>query len=269
MSTQMIHALEENGAALLLAMGRAGGGEERNTGGIAWTVGGSPLDYHNAVVRAELTEATVDQEINAFQAALTQKNVPGSWHLGPTMRPATSGERLLAHGFTNDGDDLGMGLELRSYSARISMPAELNIKPVSTLQQLANYADILAQGFGEGEREARWVQEIFAGIGLETATSWQHLVGYAGQEPVTTVTLFYTGDTVGLYFIATAPAWRQRGLGAAITAGALEAARERGAQRAVLFASSMGHSVYRRVGFADLAPIGIYTWRPPAFPSSV
>jgi GNAT superfamily N-acetyltransferase len=260
----MIHALEENGAEFLLAMGRAGGGEERNADFIAWTVGGSPLDNHNAVVRAELTEATVDEEINAFQAALTQKNVPGSWHLGPTMRPVTLGERLLAHGFTNDGDDLGMGLELRSYSARVAMPVELNIEPVSTLQQLRDYADVLAQGFGEGEREARWVQSLFAVIGLKAGTSWQHLVGYVGHEPVTTTTLFYTGDTAGLYFIATAPAWRQRGLGAAITAGALDAARERGAQRAVLFASSMGHSVYRRVGFADLAPIGIYTWRPPA-----
>ena len=81
---------------------------------------------------------------------------------------------------------------------------------------------------------------------------------------VATATLFFTGETVGLYFIATAPAWRRLGLGAAMTTAALEEAREREAIGAVLCAASMGYSTYRRVGFFDLANIGLYTWRPPA-----
>jgi len=56
MHTEMIHALEENGAEFLMEMGRAGGGDERNHDGVQWIVGGSPLDYHNAVVRADLTD---------------------------------------------------------------------------------------------------------------------------------------------------------------------------------------------------------------------
>ncbi len=262
MHTEMIHALEENSAEFLLEMGRTGGGEERNYDGIQWTVGGSPLDYHNAVVRAMLTGETCVQEIKAFQAALTQKEVPGSWHLGPSMRPSTLDEALLAHGFTHDGDDLGMGLDLRLPLADIATPRNFQIVPVRTSVQLNDYGDVLAQGFGEGEREARWVQEIFAQIGLDEKNAWQHLVGYVHHIPVATATLFFTGETVGLYFISIAPAWRRRGLGAAITASALEAAREREALWAVLCASSMGYPVYRRAGFSDLASIGIYTWRP-------
>jgi len=34
--------------------------------------------------------------------------VPGSWHVGPSMRPMDIGERLLAHGFSYGGDDIGM-----------------------------------------------------------------------------------------------------------------------------------------------------------------
>lgn len=268
MHTEMIEALEENGAEFLLEMGRAGGGEERHEPGIRWIVGGSPLDYHNAVVRAALTESTCDVEIAAFQENLVQKNVPGSWHLGPNMRPSNLGERLLAHGFTYDGDDLGMGLDLRLPSLKIVIPPRLKIVPVSTLWHLDDYAGVLAQGFGEGEREARWVQEVFARIGLDENSGWQHLVGYVENLPVATATLFYTGDTVGLYFIATAPAWRQKGIGAAITEAALQCGREQGAQWAVLCASSMGYGVYRRVGFSDLASIGIYTWRPPALVSA-
>ena len=46
----LIRAIEENTAAFLLALGRAGGGEERDDSEITWTIGGSPLSYHNAVV---------------------------------------------------------------------------------------------------------------------------------------------------------------------------------------------------------------------------
>lgn len=268
MLDEMIAALEENGAEFLLEMGRAGGGEERNHDGIHWIAGGSPLDYHNAVVRASLREERCDEEIAAFQASLTRYNVAGSWHLGPSMRPTFLGERLLAHGFSNDGDDLGMGLDLRLPLVEITTPRQFTIVPVRTYQQLNDFADVLAQGFGEGEREARWVQETFAHIGLDEEINcqpnrWQHLVGYVDHMAVATATLFFTGATVGLYFISTALQWRRRGLGAAITAAALEAARARDAQWAVLCASAMGYSTYRRVGFSDLANIGIYTWRPP------
>jgi GNAT superfamily N-acetyltransferase len=170
---------------------------------------------------------------------------------------------LLTHGFRYDGDDIGMGLDLRLPLNEEAIPRQFTVFPVRTLDHLRDYASVLAQSFGEGEREARWVQEIFTRLGLDEANVWQHLVGYVERLPVATATLFFTGETVGLYFVATAPAWRRRGLGAAITAAALEMARQREAHWAVLFASSMGYSVYRRVGFSDLANVGIYTWQPP------
>jgi ribosomal protein S18 acetylase RimI-like enzyme len=268
MHTEMIHALEENGAEFLLEMGRAGGGEEHNHDGVQWIVGGSPLDYHNAVVRASLTDDSCDQEIMAFQAALAGKSVAGSWHLGPSMQPATLAERLLAQGFFHDGDEVGMGLDLRLPPLEIAIPRHFHIVPVRAEHQLEDYASVLAQDFGEGEREARWVQEIFGLIGLHEESAWQHLVGYVEKVAVATATLLITGQTVGLYFIATAPAWRRRGLGGAITAAALEVAREREAEYAVLSASTMGYPVYRRVGFFDLANIGIYTWQPLAVAGS-
>jgi len=263
MQIEMIHALEENGAEFLLEMGRTGGGEERNHDGVQWIVGGSPLDYHNAVVRASLTDERCDQEIMAFQAALAGKGVAGSWHLGPSMCPAGLAEQLLAQGFCYAGDDVGMGLDLRLSLLEVTTPRHFHVVPVRTEYQLEDYASVLAQGFGEGEREALWVKEIFSLIGLDEECAWQHLVGYVEKVAVATATLFMPAETAGLYFIATAPAWRRRGLGRAITAAALEAAREREAEYAVLCASTLGYPVYRRVGFFDLANIGIYTWGPP------
>lgn len=73
------------------------------------------------------------------------------------MRPASLSEQLLAHGFTNEGDDVGMGLDLRLSIHEVAVPRQFTIVPVHKPNQLNNYADVLAQGCGEGEVEARWV----------------------------------------------------------------------------------------------------------------
>jgi len=59
----MVHAIEENTIESLLALGRAGGGEERDDPRIHWIIGGSPLAYHNGVVRANLSAADPDEAI--------------------------------------------------------------------------------------------------------------------------------------------------------------------------------------------------------------
>jgi hypothetical protein len=53
----LVHAIEANTIEFLLALGRAAGAEERNEPQIQWVIGGSPIDYHNCVVRADLSPA--------------------------------------------------------------------------------------------------------------------------------------------------------------------------------------------------------------------
>lgn len=114
----LIHAIEENEIAFLFALGRLGGGEERNVPGIHWVIGGAPISYHNCVVRAALTAETVDEAIIASKERLREHNVAGSWHVGPSMHPADLGERLLAHGFTYGGGEQGMGADLLGLPGR-------------------------------------------------------------------------------------------------------------------------------------------------------
>ena len=83
-------AVEENGAEFLLALGRAAGAEERDDGHVQWVIGNCPIDYHNAVVRADLSPAEADGEILASREKMRELGVPGSWHVGPAMRPLTS-----------------------------------------------------------------------------------------------------------------------------------------------------------------------------------
>ena len=62
-----------------------------------------------------------------------------------------------------------------------------------------------------------------------------------------------SGDTAGIYLVATANAARRRGLASELMRGLLREARARGRAAAVLQATPLGHGVYRRLGFRDVS----------------
>ena len=57
MTEDVAALIESNVAEFLLAMGKTGGGTERADEEVTWTVGGSPIAYHNAVVRCDASES--------------------------------------------------------------------------------------------------------------------------------------------------------------------------------------------------------------------
>jgi hypothetical protein len=167
-------AVEANEAEFLLALGKAGGGEERDDEHVQWTIGGSPIGYHNAVVRASVDASHVNEIIVASQALMRTHGVPGSWHVGPSMGPDDLGSRLLARGFEG-GLEPGMAAELDAMPS-VDMPAGLEIARLRSDGELDEYGSVLAGGFGEGPPEAAWVCEMYRRIGLDDDT-WRHFVG--------------------------------------------------------------------------------------------
>jgi hypothetical protein len=251
-------AIEENGAEFLMAMGDAGGGEERDDA-VRWTIGGSPIDYHNAVVAARLDPPTADAAIAASIARMRARKVPGSWHLGPGMTPSDLGQRLVDHGFHYAGDDIGMAADLSELQPS-TMPAGFAISRVRTPEELSVWVATLGKGFGEGPAEAEWVGEIYARLGLENP-AWRHYLGRLDGVPVATATLFLGAGVAGIYFVFTLPEARGGGIGGAMTLAPLVEARALGHRIGVLGASTMGEPVYRRLGFREYCRIGLFEWR--------
>jgi GNAT superfamily N-acetyltransferase len=250
-------AIEENVAEFLLALGRAGGGEERDERGagrrIQWTAGGSPIAYHNAVVRAELGDEEADREIEGFIGRLRALGVAGSWHVGPSMRPGDLCRRLEAHGFggCEEAAEPAMAASLERLPEAVA-PAGFVVERVRGAEQLAGFRGVLASGFGEGEPEANWVCETYARIGLGDETNWRHYLGSIDGEAVSTASVFHAAEVAGIYFVCTRPERRRLGLGAATTLAAMRGARDEGYRQAVLTSSAMGYRVYEQLGFREL-----------------
>jgi GNAT superfamily N-acetyltransferase len=257
----MDRAIEENGAEFLIALGRAAGAEVRDDGRVRWAIGNSPIDYHNCVVHADLTPEEADAEIEASLQLMRAHGVPGSWHVGPSMRPPDLGERLVDHGFEYGGDDIGMAVELTALPEEVPVPEGFVVEQVRDEAGLAAWVETLGSGFGEGPVEAEWVGEVYRRLGFGAEGPYRHYLGRLDGEPVATSTLFLGAGVAGIYFVCTVGHARRRGIGAAVTLAALREARDLGSRTGVLGSSEMGYPVYRGLGFEEYCRIGLYELR--------
>jgi hypothetical protein len=111
---------------------------------------------------------------------------------------------------------------------------------------------VAAAGFGAPE-------ELFRELltpGLLSAPGVRCYVGEAGGQPVTTGIGVTIGSSVGVLNIATVPACRGRGYGAAITARVVSDGLAAGASWSWLQSSPAGYGVYERLGFQT-----VESWR--------
>lgn len=255
----LVRDIENNTADLLMEMGRAGGGEQREESGLRWTIGGSPIDYHNCVVEADLAPTEVDEVIAASIRRMRARGVPGTWHVGPSMRPTDLAERLLRAGLTFGGSEPGMAADLHALNDDLPVPGGLRIERVRDESGLAAWSQTLAQGFGEGEREATWVAATYRVLGYHSDDGpWWHYLARLNGEPVGTSTVFLGAGVAGVYFVSTAPQTRGRGIGAATTLAGLIDARRAGYRIGILTSSTMGRPVYARLGFREYCTIDLY-----------
>ena len=82
-----------------------------------------------------------------------------------------------------------------------------------------------------------------------------HLFAAVDRDGVVRATsgLVALGSEGRVFFVNTVPGWRGRGIGQAMTAAAVHAALEHGAERVCLDATGAGLGIYRRLGFETVS----------------
>jgi GNAT superfamily N-acetyltransferase len=153
------------------------------------------------------------------------------------------------------------GLDDLRYDLLDRTPPDFTIARVADEVGLARFERAFAEGLEVPAWAARaWVDATLAlGIGR---TPWTMYVGLLDGEPVASNMLFNGAGVASVYGVATVPAARRRGIGAAITLIAYQEARALGYRHGVLFATDLGAPVYRRIGFRDADfRMGRYLWR--------
>jgi GNAT superfamily N-acetyltransferase len=128
-------------------------------------------------------------------------------------------------------------------------PAErqdLVVREVRSDGDLARYQETAFAGFGFPAESGR----LFLTDRLLAMPNVRLYLGFLGDRAVCTSALCATGPVAGIYWVATLPDCRGRGLGEAVTWAAVRGGIRLGCRFASLQASAMGRPVYERMGFA-------------------
>jgi GNAT superfamily N-acetyltransferase len=136
----------------------------------------------------------------------------------------------------------------RDALAAASDPGRLpgfEIHEVRDAAGIDDHRNVVTEGFGS-------LPDVALGTtcaGLLERPECVAYVGYAGGVPVASALGWRTGRTIGVYAIATIPAARRRGYGAAMTARVVLDGFANGCDVAALQASELGRPIYERLGF--------------------
>lgn len=184
-------------------------------------------------------------------------DLPWRWWVGPDSHPEAA-EILLANG------------------ARLVGSAPVMAAEVDQLERPPTPDGYTVERLNESADLSQWVASYapsmrIASAELPSLTAMEKarcdppgaLTRFAARQGDTIVAvseLFLSENVAGVYLVATDARHRRRGLGAAVTAAAVEHGRSTGVRIATLQASPMGLPLYRRLGFVVVAEYRIFSF---------
>lgn len=254
--SSLVAAVERDFIAAWWTLVQAGGYELHDSDRLRWFHTGAPEAYANAVLATDLADEEADAVIDATLTELRGRGVPFLWWVLPSSRPGDLAGRLAARGLVADPPWPGMSVAVDRLIAPPRVTG-LEIRRVTGEPDFQRFLDT----FGPILTPSEAFRNVFAtgarGIGFAEDAAEVHFLGLLDDEPVGTASLLTAGGVAGIYNVTTVEHVRGRGIGAALTACAVNVGRERGMELATLQASKMGRPLYERLGFefvCDLLP---------------
>jgi ribosomal protein S18 acetylase RimI-like enzyme len=181
-----------------------------------------------------------------------------TWIVGPETLPDNLGGQLLAAGLEQGYDCRGMAMDLRRFSGVLSPPPDMTLGAVETDSDLEAWVRAYLGVFGFPVEIKGDCLNLVRGLG--PSGPWRRFAAFADGGVAAVSSLFLGSQVAGIYDVATAPPFRRRGLGQAMTELALIEARRMGYTIAVLGSTDEGHRLYERMGFLDYCPLAFYVW---------
>jgi len=162
-----------------------------------------------------------------------------------------------------------MDRDLRPISQAPGMLAEAlapPIRPLPKIECVAVTDRTTRQAFSALTAVSFDIPVGIAKVVYESERAWfgtyRGFVGLAGGKAVAIVAIVATPDALGVYSLSTLPECRRLGYGEAVLRAAIAAEQARtGIRRVVLQSTDAGYSLYRRLGFNEVAKFSVYLTR--------
>lgn len=226
------------------SLGRAMGGAVMEASSLTCVSTGVPIAFFNGAFLHSPTlvaEEVVAEAVEFFAG----QAVPWLLWVRDSVSPATL-EAGRAAGLRDAGGPPAMGLFPITDSS--PPPEDLTVEIATSTSAVKDHASVLRDGFGMPQA----IVDRLISPRLLDDPSLAVFVGRVAGQPVSCSLLSVTGETAGVYNVATPPPFRGKRYGEAMTSAAIDEGARRGCTSAILQASEAGYPLYRRMGFVDL-----------------
>lgn len=156
-------------------------------------------------------------------------------------------DALAAAGLHRDEGIPEMAAALDDLPWDAPLPPGVTVETVADPRALRLWTETMVAGFGMPDDLVPAFAAVCAEFGWEPP--FRYVLARLDGAPVATAGVIEAAGVAGVYYVATLPEARGRGIGGAVTREAVRASRDAGYRAAILQASPMGQPVYRRLGF--------------------
>ena len=254
--TPIATAIEDNLCAYAAFFGATPLAELNDHTGLLWVISRIPTLPFTGILRPYPPAATLANTIKTTMAYFQQQHARPSW----IFNPARSSPDLIVHlsqyQLTETANLPGMALNLSALQP--VTPHRLHVTTVADPAMLAIWISIYAESNGAPDWIGAELLALFSATDYRSAQPLRLYLGWQANQPVASAATFGTASVVGVYEVATLPAFRHQGIASAITHQALNDAHQNGYEIATLISSSMAEQLYRQLGFAEYCRLVIY-----------
>jgi predicted GNAT family acetyltransferase len=227
----------------------------------ACTLTDIPFPFFNNVFHSRFSESDVDEGIKQTVAKYQQRNVPMFWWTGPATTPDNLGTHLLANSLSHGFTAPAMAVDINSV-ADVDHLACTTIEEVVNSAALREWCHVMCPVYEFPEFAWEPWFKMLSHLGVSTGSEYRHFLARVNGKAVATASIYFSDGVAGVSCVATLPEHRQQGIGTAVTLAALQVAKSKGYNIGVLFASPMGESIYRSIGFEEYGKGNCYVWSP-------
>jgi len=259
MDDARVGELEHSAWSMFSFMGRAPGGRIVDTPTrlvIETPVARPP---YNAVMRFyDEGDRPLPEQAKALLAPMIERDVTPIWLVHPTTDPAIR-DTLAGLGLECAEELYGMAADLADIAPPDEVPDGVDVVEL-TLDDSHTWLELVSWRYGLGEESSEYLIEAYRSSLDERTRVWVAIVdGQAVSKVGLHIDhLVNPGGVAGIYGVATTESGRGRGLARLLCATALGAARSAGIERTVLHSTPMAHSLYRRMGYEDIATFEVW-----------
>ncbi len=205
-------------------------------------------DTFNKVLHARIDEAHAESRISEAVRHFLVAMRPFSWWVGPCSRPLDLERRLEDFGLQATETELGM-IVTAGDLLPIGIPPFLDVHRVRTATDLADFAAVSAANWDPPDKEVAAFYSRSSDLLLHEHCPMRLFMAYVEGSAAAASEVFLSGETAGIYSVATRREFQRRGIGTAMTWMAAEEGRKSGAKSIVLQAAEEGKGIYKKLGF--------------------